>query len=423
MQKYKQSKANSLELKALNKLIKQALKFRFYQKKYKNYLHILPLKKLSDFSQLPTTTREDFFNYKAEYKPAYIMQNRKNDLGEEPNIFFTKKELLNMIEYEWQKFNDVGVKKNDIVSVIDFSINHSVPMTMALINHNIQTVMLEGEVEEIYADIFLKKVSVIFTHIRMLNKILNIAEKKPFKSSSLRLVITSGETIDNLELVKNRVKKNLKAILIDTVGTRQLCTYAIGNVQNSRYSFVQSKIYPELLSVDEKNIEKEVVITPFWKSDFPLIRFSTGDIVKLFDDCSFKKIGYRKNNDIKIGSKMFSLEKIYWETKFALHNQYFIDRLLWKILPQINFSIVLTKIFDNDVIAVFVEKKKFIMTMRKTSMVSRASFNLLGFPSTVVLISNEQIHKIIKNQRYADIRYITDKKIRNKINKILTKYI
>ena len=324
---------------------------------------------LDQYSEFPILKKSDFYNFSSSRKFAFLKKSRKDELGNEPIIPLTKKDYLSHVESEIIRFRSIGVKKNDYVSVLDFTINETIPIVDCFIKMGVSYVVTEGEVSEIVNDIGAKGINVIFTHYRMLDKILKFSEDNNIKLN-LRLVIATAEPVERIDVLKRKVKKILGARLVDTIGTREIGAYAYECKEKNYYHFLDS-LYVETIN-SEGEINKgvgELLVTPLWRKDFPLIRFSTKDLLEIkVKTCNckvknkfvFEKVEGRLNDNVKITSSMIDLRKIFFKAKNLIHYQYpIIDKILWRIFPEINFLLFFAKENDVDVLLILIEKSKF----------------------------------------------------------------
>lgn len=385
---------------------------------------------LSQFSKIPISKKTDFYNFSSQKKYSYLKKSRRDELGNEPILPLTKKDYWNYVESEIGRFKAMGVKKTDNVSVVDFTINETIPIVNCFIQMGVSYVVTEGEVLEIVKDIKSKNINVIFTHYRMLDKILKCVEENNYKLN-LRLVIATAEPVESLSVLRKKIKKLLGANLIDTIGTREIGGYAYECKEKNYYHFLDS-LYVETINAkgETNNGVGELLITPLWRKDFPLIRYATKDLLEIKEktcNCKvknnfvFKKVEGRLDENVKISSSMIDLRKIFFRTKEIIHYQNpLIDKLLWRIFPAINFVVILTKEGDVDVLLILIDKLAFNSYFRRKKNIFDQLANEFKVGVEIVLLPKELLNNFSKD-RYLDIRY-NKRKISKRLLKSLKGY-
>jgi phenylacetate-coenzyme A ligase PaaK-like adenylate-forming protein len=331
-------KNNSNLIKDLNGLLSAARTSYQAMKTDRLSKFLGKINSISDYQKIPPTTKEDFYDFDLSKKFSYVKRSRLDENGKEPILPLTEDDYWRYVESEVGRFKAMGVKKTDRISVVNFTINETIPIVNSLMKLGATYIVTEGDVNLICDDLIKKEVNVIFTYHRMLEKIIEHLESRSLKLA-LRLVIVTAEPIDDKNLLKKRVKKVLGADLIDTIGTREIGGYAYECPEKNCYHFLDS-LYAETVDPETKAATSkagELLITPLWRKDLPLIRFATRDLVKLEQKtCSckvknnlvFKKVLGRINENVKIGYSMVDLREVYFETKKLINYQYpVIDNL------------------------------------------------------------------------------------------------
>lgn len=422
-------KNNQNLIKDLNELLKSA---KVSYKAMKNDRLSNSFKKIASIDQyekMPLTTKEDFYDYDLSKKFSYIKRSRLDENGKEPILPLTQDDYWRYVESEVGRFKAMGVKKTDRISVVNFTINETIPIVNSLMKLGATYVVTEGEVNLICDDLIKKEVNVIFTYHRMLEKIIEHLESRSLKLS-LKLVIVTAEPIDDKDLLRKRVKKILGAKLIDTIGTREIGGYAYECPEKSYYHFLDS-LYIETVDQETKqptSKEGELLITPLWRKDLPLIRFATQDLIQLKPKtCSchaknnlvFEKVLGRINENVKIGYSMVDLREVYFETKRLINYQYpLLDKLLLRVLPEINFSLLLTNEKETDVLVIFAKRNEFNQYLRRKRIITEKLANKFNIGAEIVLLSATDFSKLANN-KYLDIRYMKKNKVPKYLLKIL----
>ena len=99
------------------------------------------------------------------------------------------------------------------------------------------------------------------------------------------VVLTSSEMLTNR--TRELINSTLKSKIIDHYGQAERVAFA-ANINTSGYYFLPGYSYIELLHTScEGNTDLyEVIGTPFWNSAMPLVRYRTGDFIRLSHDLS-----------------------------------------------------------------------------------------------------------------------------------------
>jgi len=251
--------------------------------------------------------------------------------------------------------------------------------------------------------------------------------------TSLKIVITTGAKINNFKQTAKYVKKYLGARLTETIGSTELGTFAISCQTHpgyyhfiDKYQFIEI-INPETLKPDTKG---EIVITPLWKKDYPLVRFATGDYIELVknNSCScscdnkwmFKGIIKRLDNTVRLERFLVPLPELYNQIVESFLYQYLFDKIFWRLTnPPI---IVLLLIQDNysDKVLLFIEKEKSIITLRKTRPINKLIAAASSANLKIIYCPKNKLMDIFP--KYQDLRNVTSSKISKMTKQLLSKY-
>ena len=422
--------SNKKNTSHLNFLYQKARKISFYQKKYRNLKLPKKIASKKDFQKLPIIYRKDFFNQQISKETVFLKKSRRDAYGNEPKMPILFKDYYRFIDFEKERFKKMGVKAGDRCSVVDFTFNEAAVMMQALINLKTTYVVLEGNLEEICRDIICKKVKVIFTHPRMLKLIADHLKKEKSKLF-LKLIIVSGEPIANFDLLKKEVKSFLRVKLIDTIGTRELGGYACQCSKQKHFHFLDG-LFTEVINPKTKKPSRkgELIITPLWRQEFPLIRFSTGDDICLKKGpsiCSkkseyvFDGVEKRIKDDKKIGSAMYPLQKVFHQTKEGYLYQYpILDKFIWRYISEPDLLLVLTRGSISDILILFVEKWKYHLCLRRKKPIID-KINKYTQTEVKIYPIKKSLLKGIKN-KYVDIRFTSKRQLDKKLLKLVRVY-
>ncbi len=377
---------------------------------------------IEDYAKIRLMKRDDFYDFDfSKKKYAYIKHGRFDENGQEPIVPFTKKDFERFVHFESERFKKIGVTKNDRVTIVDFTLNETIPFASAIIQIGATYVVTEGDVENICRDLETKKVNVIFTYPAMLDQILLHLENR-YKSLNLKMIILSGEALVDRKIYSKRMKLFLGTdFLVDTIGTREVGGYAYQCPSKNYFHFLDD-LYIEVVDPKTKKPTDgtgELVITPLWRKELPLIRFTTQDLVHLqpktcscivTNDLVFEHILGRTGADIKIGYSLIDLKEIYIQARYLLHYQYpFFDNVIWRLRTELNLSLLLTRADGVDYITLFVERKDFNLFFRKRRFLTQLLSNKFKVFVDVALISANDMTQFQK--KYADLRFTEKNRI------------
>ncbi len=383
----------------------------------------LPQKKqLVHFSQSKLISRSDLYHESIEQNFAYLMKSRPDIAGNEPIWPLSKEDYQEMVEFEKYKFQQMGVQKNDSVSIVFFSINHTIPMCQALMELGVRYVVLEGTENAIFSEIIQKKLDVIFMTVKQLEKFIHFVEKNKL-NSHLRIIITAGEKIEDLSGLRKKVKTSLNAHFIDSIGSRELGGFSYTCSTHDYYHFVDRHQFIEVIDPDtaKSSSHGELVVTPLWRKDFSLIRFRTGDIIDLEEktclcdvknDLVFRGITTRVDNSTKIAFGLVNVEEVYQKTKHILHHQYFFDKYLWRFLPELQSFLIVTDLHGKDELLFLVDRLPFHVLLRRIGNISARVKKIATIAPQIIFVDKKLIYKLkelsYKKQNFMDLRLTID---------------
>lgn len=207
---------------------------------------------------------------------AYLLASKVDE-----NIFLSRADYERMIEAEKYRLVKAGVKSRDICSVINFPLQHTIPISQAVLALGASYVPLDGTQEEIFSNVFLNKVSVLITTPA---SVINLIQHKEIfeLKSHLKLIITAGQKIENFSQFSQKVKKLLGAVVSDHIGASFVQIFAIRCKSSDQYHFLHKlhKIKVIDIVTNKPSVSGELIVTPYWRVDSP-IRYRTGDHVTL----------------------------------------------------------------------------------------------------------------------------------------------
>lgn len=424
-------KLDSLQ-SAINNAWKIPSYFNFYNKKNKTSKKINSLKDLKRFPILNKQKYFDLFNKKEVFNGnnIYLIKSMLNSDGEEAVFPLSKRDYQNYVLFEKRKWQLIGVNKTDICSIVAFSQNHTIPMAESFLALGASYFPLDGDQVKIFKDIIKYKVTVLFTIPPVVEKLMEYVEENKLKTS-LRLVITTGVKIPDVEVFHKEIKSKLGAELIDTIGSAELASFAFSCRKNRNlYHLVDQQQIVEILDVEtgKETDDGEIVITPLWKLDYPLIRYSCSDLVhidrkhecncQLRDKKVISNIRRKSENEVRIERYLLDLEDFYFKVRDSLLWQNFVDKKLWSFLEKPEIVVLVTKVDHKDRVLVFIEKNKFVFSLRRRSLVEETVFNMSNAESKIILCQKGELQSISK--KYQDLRHIKKNRLKKKIKNLLS---
>lgn len=412
-------KTDKQTIQKLNFLFQKTKKTKFYKQKFKGLKLPIKIQTYEDWLQIPLISPMDFYNYPITSDVAYLKKSRPNHLGEEAIIPLNFKDYLHSINHDLYKFKKIGVKKEHKSTIVDFTITETLIMAQALINMGTKYIAVEGNSEMIARDLSKKKVNFLFTNYRMLEKIIRIFKDLNLKSY-LEIVSVAGEQIQDKKDLKRRVKKILGAKFFDSIGTREVAAYALQCSEECEdYHLLTDSFFFEVIDPKTKKMSQngELVITPYWREDLPLLRFATGDLVKLKKslclckykgELSFGGILGRVNDNEKISNFMLPLAELYEKARISLlfQNKY-LDSFLWDIFPPLDCFVLIVKSSRGGRVLVLVEKFKSLLFFRRKQFIVKAISNDIACDISVIRIDRNTFSQVKKMSKtgYLDLRY------------------
>lgn len=387
----------------------------------------------SDLKKLPVINKEIYFNStknsKIKFNNAYIIKSMANIDGEEAVFPLSVNDFQKYILFEKRKFELIGVKKTDLCSIVAFSSNHTIPMSQSLLALGASYIPLDGDEAKIFNDIVRYKVTVIFTIPPFVERLMEYVKVRNLRTS-LRLVITTGVKIPDIAALNNKTKSILGAELVDTIGASEVASFAFScKTHRNLYHFIDQYQLAEVLDLEtrEPANEGEIVITPLWKVDYPLFRYGTDNFTKIKKglkcNCSVKNkifftgVERRLNNATRIQRYLVDLKDFYDQVRNSLLWQNSFDRRIWWFLEKPALVILIIKVKNVDQVLVFVEKNKFILTMRNRQIIEETIFKMTGSETKLILCKKELINQLSPN--YLDLRNIPKKKLTKEVRSLL----
>ena len=273
----------------------------FYKKLFQDHqIEISEIKTLEDLQQLPVTTKEDLQQFNDDF--LCVPQNKIIDyattsgtLGDPVTFGMTDADLERLAYNEAISFDCAGIAAGDVVQLmttIDRRFMAGLAYFLGLRKMKVGVIRVGAGIPELQWDSILKyKPTHLITVPSFLLKLIEYAEAHgiDYNNSGIKGAICIGESLRNQDFSENTLAKKISAKwnikLFSTYASTEMstafteCEFANGGHH-----------HPELIIVEAlddnnqpvKNGEAgELTFTTLGIEAMPLVRFKTGDIVKL----------------------------------------------------------------------------------------------------------------------------------------------
>lgn len=273
----------------------------FYKKLFATHnIDIDTIKTIENLQKIPVTTKEDLQLYNNDFMCVPITKiidfaTTSGTLGEPVTFGLTDKDLDRLAYNEAISFDCAGIKEGDIVQLmttIDRRFMAGLAYFLGLRKMKVGVIRVGAGIPELQWDSILKyKPNYLITVPSFLLKLIEYAEAHniDYNNSGIKGAVCIGESLRNQEMEMNSLAKKItekwNINLFSTYASTEMstafteCEHAIGGHH-----------HPELIIVevldDNNNPVKEgesgeLAFTSLGIEAMPLLRFKTGDIVKL----------------------------------------------------------------------------------------------------------------------------------------------
>lgn len=421
-------------LNNLKKIVTNAWKIPIYRDIYTKNSSPKTITSTSDLKKFPIINKEILFSLTKNKvfqvnENIYLIKAMANLEGEELMFPLSSLDYENYINFEKRKYELVGVKKNDLCSVIEFSQNSTIIQAQSILALGASYIPLDGDENKIFQDIIRYKVTVILTIPPVVYRLMDYVKARNLKTS-LRLVVTTGVKIPDVEKLNQETKIVLGAELVDTIGATELASFAFSCKKHRNcYHFIDQHQIVEIIDPKTKKQTNngEIVITPLWKVDFPLIRYGTADFTRIEEnlscDCKVENrllisgIEKRLTQPTRIQRYLVDLQDFYYQVRDSLLWQNFFDQKLWSFLEKPKLLVLVTKITHVDTVLIFIEKTKFFLTFRKRQTIEDVIFKMTNADTRIIFCHKGLLRNI--NPSYQDIRDIPKKNLSKSVLNLL----
>lgn len=276
----------------------------YYQRLFaNNNIDVLKIKTIEDLKQLPVTNKTDLQLHNDDF--LCVPQNQIIDyattsgtLGDPVTFGLTDADLDRLAYNEAISFECAGIKKEDVVQLmttIDRRFMAGLAYFLGLRKLGVGVIRIGAGVPELQWDSILKyKPKYLIAVPSFLLKLIEYAEKNniDYNASSVKGVICIGEALKNEDLSKNilatKITQKWQVNLYSTYASTEMstafteCEYQIGGHHHPE--LIITEILDENNNPVNDGEEGELTITTLGVEAMPLVRFKTGDIVKVYKD-------------------------------------------------------------------------------------------------------------------------------------------
>lgn len=273
----------------------------FYQKRFAQArIAVSDIQTLEDLQKLPVTTKADLQQFNDDF--LCVPQNKIIDyattsgtLGDPVTFGMTDNDLERLAYNEAISFDCAGIKEGDVVQLmttIDRRFMAGLAYFLGLRKMKVGVIRVGAGIPELQWDSILKyKPTHLITVPSFLLKMIEYAEKNgiDYNNCGLKGAVCIGESLRNqdfsLSTLSNKITENWNIKLYSTYASTEMstafteCEHAVGGHH-----------HPELIVVETLDDHNqpvpngepgELTFTTLGIEAMPLVRFKTGDIVKL----------------------------------------------------------------------------------------------------------------------------------------------
>lgn len=325
---------NFYDIHGNQKLLKKQLSYAasnspFYKRYFsQNKIDIEAIQSYEQFSKIPITTKEDLQQHNEEFiaveKDAIIdYVTTSGTLGNPVSFALNDADLDRLAENERQSFEMVGVKRSSVVQLtttLDRRFMAGMAYFLGLRKLGAGIVRtgsglpgLQWESIERFKPDFLVAVP------SFLLKMIDFAIENgiDYKNSSIKAAVCIGEPLRNPDFSLNSLGQKVKDLwdieLFSTYASTEMgtafteCKFHKGNHS------LPDLIFAEVLDENQNPVKAgeigELVVTPLQTQTMPLVRFTTGDMVKFyFENCDCGRKSFRISTPVGRKKQMIKLK-------------------------------------------------------------------------------------------------------------------
>ena len=266
-------------------------------------IDITSIKTLEDLKLLPTTNKEDLQQHNDDFNCVPVSKiidfaTTSGTLGDPVTFGLTDKDLDRLAYNEAISFACAGIQQGDVVQLmttIDRRFMAGLAYFLGLRKMGVGVIRVGAGIPELQWDSILKyKPTYLITVPSFLLKMIEYAEKNgiDYKNSSIKGAVCIGESLRNQDFSSNvlaqKITDKWPIKLFSTYASTEMstafteCEYANGGHH-----------HPELIIIEvlddndqpvENGMQGELTFTTLGIEAMPLVRFKTGDIVKVHQE-------------------------------------------------------------------------------------------------------------------------------------------
>ncbi|MCF6346976.1 MAG: AMP-binding protein [Flavobacteriaceae bacterium] len=281
---------------------------KYYSKLFeKNQIDISIIETLADLEQIPVTTKDDLQVHNDDF--ICVPKNKIIDyvttsgtLGNPVTIALTDADLDRLAYNEAISFACAGISKDDIVQLmttIDRRFMAGLAYFLGIRKLGAGIIRVGAGIPELQWDSILKfEPTYLIAVPSFLLKLIEYADANDidYNASSVKGVICIGESLRNqdftLNLLSNKIKSKWNIDLFSTYASTEMGTAFTECELKQGGHHHPELIIVEILDDDDNPVKEgehgELTITTLSVEAMPLLRFKTGDVVKIHDkpcDC------------------------------------------------------------------------------------------------------------------------------------------
>jgi len=350
----------------------------------KNELDISSIIALSDLEQIPVTTKDDLQLYNDDF--ICVPKNKIIDyvttsgtLGSPVTVALTDADLDRLAYNEAISFACAGIDKDDVIQLmttIDRRFMAGLAYFLGVRKLGAGIIRVGAGIPELQWDSILKfEPTYIIAVPSFLLKLIEYADANDidYNASGVKGVICIGESLRNQDFTLNLLSKKIKSKwnidLFSTYASTEMGTAFTECELKQGGHHHPELIIVEVLDDDDKPVIKgeygELTITTLGVEAMPLLRFKTGDVVKVHDEpcgCGrntlrLSPVVGRKKQMVKYkGTTIYPPAMYDLLNDFDAVNNYIIeishndigtDEILIKIGAELNSEELMNKVRDH----------------------------------------------------------------------------
>ena len=266
-------------------------------------IDITNIKTLEDLKLLPTTSKEDLQQHNDDFNCVPVSKiidfaTTSGTLGDPVTFGLTDKDLDRLAYNEAISFACAGIQQGDVVQLmttIDRRFMAGLAYFLGLRKMGVGVIRVGAGIPELQWDSILKyKPTYLITVPSFLLKMIEYAEKNgiDYKNSSIKGAVCIGESLRNQDFSSNVLAQKIT----DKWPIKLFSTYASTEMSTAFTECEHANgghHHPELIIIEvlddndqpvENGMQGELTFTTLGIEAMPLVRFKTGDIVKVHQE-------------------------------------------------------------------------------------------------------------------------------------------